>query len=175
MITPKQNQNHLPKKHNIYIRDKKHFNGEKFLEDYLNVNWDEIIDITKMDVNFSMEHLMEKINEILDIHMPLRKITQREFKQKYKPWISNTILTKIKEKNKTFRKYLNCKNGIRKAELYSHFKTLKNDLTSDTRTSKKAYYQKYFNDHKDNLQKIWKGIKEIINIKSKKIDHPTCL
>ena len=30
IITPKQNQNHLPKKHNILIRDKKHFNKDAF-------------------------------------------------------------------------------------------------------------------------------------------------
>ena len=30
-------------------------------------------------------------------------------------------------------------------------------------------------ENKNNLQKIWKGIKEIINIKSKNFDYPTCL
>ena len=44
-----------------------------------------------------------------------------------------------------------------------------------TRSGKKAYYQKYFAENKNNLQKIWKGIKEIINIKSKNFDYPTCL
>ena len=44
-----------------------------------------------------------------------------------------------------------------------------------TRLGKKAYYQKYFAENKDNLQKTWKGIKEIINIKSKNFDYPTCL
>ena len=44
-----------------------------------------------------------------------------------------------------------------------------------TRIGKKSYYQKYFAENKDNLQKIWKGIKEIINIKSKNFDYPTCL
>ena len=72
LITLKQNQNHLPKKHNIFNRDKKHFNGDAFLADYLNVNWDEVIDLNKMDVNFSMNNFMSKFNEILDIHMPLR-------------------------------------------------------------------------------------------------------
>ena len=43
------------------------------------------------------------------------------------------------------------------------------------RTGKKAYYKKYFSEHRNNLQKIWKGIKEIINIKSKNFDHLTCI
>ena len=28
---------------------------------------------------------------------------------------------------------------------------------------------------KGNLKKVWQGIKEIINIKSKNFDHPTCI
>ncbi len=46
---------------------------------------------------------------------------------------------------------------------------------AETRQSKKAYYDKYFTDNKDNLQKTWKGIKEVINIKTKKFTHPTCI
>ena len=118
-----------------------------------------MIDLSKVDVNFSMNNFMTKINKILDTHMPLRKITQKEFKQKFKPWISYIILNKIRDKNKIFNKYMSCKNEARKAELYSNFKILKNEITRDTRTSKKAYYQKYFNEHKGNLQKNWKGIK----------------
>ena len=174
MITPKQNQNHLPKKHNIYSRNKNHFNKD-FVLDYLDINWEEIIDLNRNDVNLSMENFLSKFNEILDIHMPLQKITNKEFKQKYKPWINNDILNHIGMKNKLFRKYLKCKNETRKAEIYNQFKLLKNEITHLTRTSKKVYYQKYFSENKNNLQKIWKGIKEIINIKSKTFDHPTCI
>ena len=145
-------------KHNISNRDKKHFNAEAFLVDYESINWDEIIDLNKTDVNFSMESFINKINGLLDIHMPLRKITQKEFKQKYKPWITNAILSKIRDKNKVFKKYLNCKNYNRKAELYENFKKLKNDITHETRLSKKAYFEKYFTENKGNMQKIWKGI-----------------
>ena len=175
LITPKQNQNHLPKKHNIFKRDKKHLNSDALLTDCSNVNWDETVDLDKMDVNHSLQNFMSKMNSILDTHMPLRKISHREFKQKYKPWVSNIILTKIKEKHKKFKKYISCKNDARKAELLSQFKSLKNEITFDIRAGKKAYYQRYFSIHKNNLQKIWKGIKEIINIKSKNFDHPTCI
>ena len=41
--------------------------------------------------------------------------------------------------------------------------------------SKKDYYKQYFTENKDNLQKIWKGIKEIIYIKSKNYRQPTCI
>ena len=44
-----------------------------------------------------------------------------------------------------------------------------------SRQSKKDYYNQYFTENKENLQKIWKGIKEIINIKSKNYNQPTCI
>ena len=122
-----------------------------------------------------MENFLSKFNELLDNHMPLRKLTQKEFKRKFKPWISKTILAKIGEKNKIFKKYINSRNVVRKTELFDQFKTIKNEITHLIRTGKKAYYQNYFAENKDNLQKIWKGIKEIINIKSKNFDYPTCL
>ena len=44
-----------------------------------------------------------------------------------------------------------------------------------TKNSKKQYYETFFSANKNNLSKIWKGIKEIVNIKSKNVDQPTCL
>ena len=175
LIIPKNNQNHLPKKHNIYSRSSKNFNSEAFLRDFKNIDWNNIIDTSKNDVNFSMESFLSKFNDLLDTHLPLRKLTSREFKQKFKPWISNEILSKIKVKNQVFRKYVRSKNHAAKTELYTKFKDLKNEITHLTRSGKKEYYKKYFTTNKNNIQKIWKGIKEIINIKSKNYGYPTCL
>ena len=55
------------------------------------------------------------------------------------------------------------------------FNILKNEITSLTRESKKEYYTTYFSNNKKNLNKIWKGIKDIINVKSKNYDQPTCV
>ena len=175
MIMPKKNQNHRPKKHNIQTRSSKNFDSDAFLHDYQTVDWDNVIDIAKNDVNFSMESFISKIDGLLDIHLPLRKVSKKEFKQKFKPWISNNLLIKIGDKNKAFRKYLKANNPVQKSQNFTKFKALKNEVTLLTRTSKKEYYKKYFSNNKDNIQKIWKGIKEIINIKSKNYDYPTCL
>ena len=35
----------------------------------------------------------------------MKKMSQKEFKRKYKPWISDEIIRKIKHKNKIFKKY----------------------------------------------------------------------
>ena len=175
IILPNQNQNHLPKKHNIFTRSTKNFDANHFTADYMNVNWDNVIEINKADVNHSFNSFLTKFNGILDTHMPLRKLSHKEFKQKYKPWVSNDILSKIKTKNKILTRIRKCKDAVRKSELQHQFNTLKNDITHLTRTGKKDYYKKYFAENKDNLRKVWRGIKEIINIKSKNFDSPTCL
>ena len=71
--------------------------------------------------------------------MPLRKITKRELKQKFKPWISKQILSKIDDKNKAFRKYLRSKNTVLKNDLHRKFKDLKNEVTHLLRSSKKDF------------------------------------
>ena len=175
LIVPRNNQNHLPKKHNIYSRSSKNFNSEAFLQDYHKINWDDTIDIQTNNANTSIVNLLTKFNSLLEIHMPLKKISNRKFKQKFKPWISDQVLSKIDDKNKTLRKYIRAKNPVLKEEFHKKFKDLKNEVTHLLRSGKKEYYKKYFSDNKNNIQKIWKGIKEIINIKSKNFDHPTCL
>ena len=70
---------------------------------------------------------------------------------------------------------MNCKNNTKKAEFYQQFKLLKNYITQLIRSGKKSYYQRYFTENKNNIQKVWKGIKEIINIKSRNFDYPTCI
>ena len=120
-------------------------------------------------------NLLQKISSLIDQYMPLKKVSNKEYKRRFKPWITNSILNKIKSKNKIFKKYKNCKNNNRKHELLNDYKVLKNEITTQTRIGKKQFYQRYFTENKTNLKKIWKGIKEIINIKSKNFDHPTCL
>ena len=70
---------------------------------------------------------------------------------------------------------MNCKDPIIKEQFNIEFKTLKHEILTETRQSKENYYNQYFTANVKNLQKIWKGIKEIINIKAKNHTHPTCI
>ena len=78
------------------------------------------------------------MNGLVDKYVPLEKITQKEFKRRYKPWINDNILKKIEEKNKIFKKHVKCKDTIRKKDLLGEFKALKNEITLLTRNSKKV-------------------------------------
>ena len=102
LIVPRDNQNHLPKKQNIYTRKTKNFDRINFTLDYLEINWSDILELNKNNVNASMQIFLTKMNELLDKYMPLRKLTQKEYKRKFKSWISDLILQKIENKNKSF-------------------------------------------------------------------------
>ena len=115
------------------------------------------------------------MNGLVDKYVPLEKVTQKEFKRKYKPWIDGDILHKIDKKNKIFKQYVKCKDLTKKNRLLNEFKTMKNEITLLTRNSKKKYYEKYFSKNKENLRKTWQGIKEVINIKSKNFNTISCI
>ena len=175
MIVPKQKQNHLPKKHNLFKRDRRNFNKDDFVMDILNVNWEEVIEIEEKDVNNSLDNFLKKFNKILDKHLPLRKVSQEEFKRRYKPWITVEILLKINHKNKEFKKIVKSKDQVNKIRHHLAYKALKNELNLLVKTSKIIYYRNYFVKHKENLQKTWQGIKDIINVKNKNMDFPSCI
>jgi hypothetical protein len=55
---------------------------------------------------------MTQTEEILDRHMPIKKITNKEFKQKHKPWVSLGLITSMKRKDWLFKKYVRAKNPV---------------------------------------------------------------
>ena len=175
LIIPKPNQRHLPKKHNIYKRNFKSFDRENFLLDLLNINWDNIIQVNNQNPNSSFNSFLTTLNQLLDRYAPLQKITNKEHKLKYKPWISDDVLKNIKVKNKLYNSYTKCKLPDKKAETHSTYKILRNQINEQIKINKKKFYQDYFSNNNKNLRKIWLGIKELINIKTKTHDLPTCL
>ena len=110
-----------------------------------------ILEQEKNDVNQSLQTFLTKINELLDKYMPLRKITKKEYKRKFKPWITDDIINKLDKKNTTFRKYMKCKDQTKKDELNTNYKCQKYEITTVMRQSKKDYYNHYFSSNTKNL------------------------
>ena len=48
------------------------------------------------------------MNDLIDKYVPLEKITQKELKRKYKLWITDIVVHKIKEKNNILSMILFC-------------------------------------------------------------------
>ena len=171
LIIPIEKRQHKPTNKIQYKRDTKNFSKDDFILDYLNIDWDSELQLEKNDASFSTDNFFTKMTEIIDKHMPLRKLSAKERKQTLKPWITPVILAKIDTKNKLYKKLIKTKS----IEIQSQFNRIKNEITSLTRKSKEKYYKNYFEKHNKNLRKIWSGIKEIINIKQKSSTLPSSL
>ena len=59
----------------------------------------------------------------------------------------------------------------KKEQLHNLFRSYRNSLNKITRLSKANHYKIFLEDNKNRLNKVWVGIKEIINNNNKK--HPT--
>ena len=100
------------------------------------INWNDVIDVN--DSNRSFDNLLSGINSLVDKYMPFKKISNREFKRMYKPWITDGILNSIKRRDKLYNKYVKSKNNIFKVNLHEEYKVLRNQMNG---LSKKTILQ----------------------------------
>ena len=165
----------IPNKHNLYKRDKRHFHKEEFVADILDTDWQNIIRAEHNDPNLSFYLLDTTVNSIIDKHMPLKKMTNKELKLHYKPWITSGIIKSIERREKIHKKFIKCRNLQKKEELHKEFKALRNQIVTLCRQSKLLHYEKYFTDNANNAKTTWVGIKSIINIKSTSKNEPSSI
>ena len=116
LIVPNKNNIQISKYHNIYRSDFDKLNKENLFLDLLDLNLDEISD--NPNANDAFNDLYVVINETIDRYIPARKITNKEYKRRYKPWITSAIL-----------KSTGRKNTVTRNQIYQEYKTLKNQIT----------------------------------------------
>ena len=73
---------------------------------------------------------------------------------------------------KLFRKHCACKNETQKKLIHEEFKKLRNNVTFSIRKSKNEYFKLFFDKNRNNTTLIWKGIRQLITLKSKSKIHP---
>ena len=64
-------------KSNILRRDWKNFESSKFISDFNQIKWKQILYNDNNDVNFSMNEYLSKTNSLLDAHAQLKNLTKR--------------------------------------------------------------------------------------------------
>ena len=184
VIIPKPNQNHLPKKHNFYKRSLKNFDPSKnnfaniktaALKDLEKLDLKKIIEVDKRDANISFNNFITAINPVIDKYMPLVKISNKSHKRRYKPWITSEIRKDIQNREKILRKVIRTKDPLRRATIEANYKLKRNQIVEAIKRSKQNFYSEYFTENNGNLRKIWQGIKDIINIKSRSFESPTSI
>ena len=160
---------------NIYQRNFKSFNQQIFLEDIQNLNWNNVLELEKKDIDNSFDKFFLIVETLLDTYAPIQKLTKAESKLKSKPWLTRGIMTSIKKKNIIYKKFIKAKNSTEKNILYNEFKRYRNLVTKLSRISKAKHYHHYFTDHKKNMLKTWEGIKLLVNINKRNNKTVNCL
>jgi len=172
-IFPKPNQNHLPKKHNMYKRDRKNFKDKEdfmlFREDFLEINWFEKLEIEKNDVNYSFNSFYDEIEGLMDKYLPLKKVSKKDYKRNFKPWITHGILTSMKRRDKLFGKYIKAKSPEGKLSLHREYKSLRNKIIFLISESKQTFYSNYFEIGDDGKKSFFDDVIEKICYDMKKI------
>ena len=143
-IYPGLNKNFIPRKHNIYRRNEMKLDKNKLISDFNSLNWEAITEINDNDTNKSFNSFFSEFNSLLDIHAPLKKLSIKKFKRRFKPWITLGILTSIKKRNILHNKFLRAKNDVNKNQLESRFKIYRNMLVTLMRTSKENHFKNLF-------------------------------
>ena len=89
-------------KSNILRRDWKKFESSKFIYDFNKVNWKQILCNEENDVNFSMNKYLSKIDSLLDIHAPFKKLNKKKLKFLTKPWITQSLQNSFKKERNIY-------------------------------------------------------------------------
>ena len=117
-----------------------------------------------MDANTKFDIFYDQISQFINSHVPRRQLSKREIKLLTKPWITKPILAKIRYKDKPYSKIIRCKHSNPNL-IYLH-KKFRNSVVKDVKASKSDYFKNYFL-----CEKIWSGIRSIINISKVKADY----
>ena len=77
------------------------------------IDWDNILPQTN-DANAILDIFLSKLSNVIDKHVPLKKLTKKEIKFKLELWITPGLRVSTKKKN-WFKKY--CQN---KSSFYAY-------------------------------------------------------
>ena len=150
-----------------YRRDFSSFNESNFLHDIQAADW--IGDSANIDVNSRFDTFYSVLSNLVYKHIPSIKMSKRQVKFSLKPWISSGITKSLKIKNNLYKKFIKTKS------VYYHtkFKLYRNKINHLIRISKINYYRDYFRHNKSHIKNIWKGIKQVISLKSSSYSIPS--
>ena len=92
---------------NYYKNDYTKFDEDKFINEFSVINW-EYISNTDLDANTKFNIFYDQISQLINSHVPRRKLSKREIKLSTKPWITKEILAKMQYRDKVYSQVLKC-------------------------------------------------------------------
>jgi len=140
------------------VRDFLHFSEVKFLAEVSNINWNKIISLPNMNNDKLFSKLYNKLNKVVNTHVPFKIVSKRRARQLSEPWITKGI-----------RKSINIKNSLYHSNVKDQYRLDRNKISTLIRLSKKQYFYNYFQWNIFSMKKTWAGISELINRRRKKM------
>ena len=129
-------------------------NIEKLNIELKNTKWDDVFIDENPDSAYDtfLSILTSLINKCLPLKKVKRKITDKS------EWLTKGILISCVQKNNLFKKLK--KTPTQENEIT--YKTFKNKLTHIIRIAKKNYFKEKFDMHRNNGEKTWETIGQIL-------------
>lgn len=82
----------------------------------------------------------EGLEILLDMHAPLKPLSNKQIKKTKKPWITNEILNQITYKNQLYGHFMQTGDN----NTFLKYKSTRNIINHKIRKSKFCYYKNYF-------------------------------
>ena len=98
----------------------------------------------------------------------MKKSTNKKYSKQEKPWITKGIHNACKKKNTLYRLFLKDRNKTTE----TRYKKYKNKLTNIIRTSKKDYFHKLLDQHRNNIKETWKILNGLIKKSTRNAEYP---
>ena len=134
---------------NIYEREWLKFDLENCIIHCFSFDWENLLKITELNADNSTQMYLDKINNLLDIYAPLKRINEYKLEFKFKPSITLDLQKSISVKNKLLTILVNKENNILKEEFHINYKIYRH--LSSTLTLQ-AYCKKYFVTNWNNIK-----------------------
>ena len=145
---------------NSYKRDYSRFVEAEFINEVKTIDWQyEKSELSNPSLMFS--NFLDKLSPVIDKHIPLKKVSNKQHKYDSKPWITKGLQTSIKIKNNLYKRYLKTRSSY----YHTKFKVYRNKINHLIKNSKRNYYTNYFKRNANDSKHIWNGIKKIVNFK----------
>ena len=129
-------------------------------------NWNYL---DNLNVNESFESLTNKLKDMLDKYAPLEKITIPHKNIIRNPWLSKGLM---KSSHTCGKLYSKCINKPKTDITYKSYIKYRNMYNRLKKIAKQAYYAQIFNDAKRDIRKTWKIINATIGKLNDKTNIP---
>ena len=125
-------------------------------------------ELTELNFDRTFDELLSLVQNVMEKHAPLKRLSRKQQKLKSKPWITKEIYAMICRKNKMHKSHYILGNDDMKQE----YKSYSNKLTKIKALAKKEYYSAEIEKkNKTNQRKTWELLRTLLPGNSKKKKH----